>query len=89
MRILKIDQMNALAWNNDQLLFLYIAVDRFSKLTLSLDWFLRHALLLDRFFVGEIDVYYLHSHPKQVKSPLKQVQYFVFTASYVRVIQIK
>ena len=34
MRILK---LNALIWKNDQLLFLYIAVDRFLKRTLALD----------------------------------------------------
>jgi len=39
---------------DDQLLFLYIAVDRFLKRTLSLDWFLKHALSLDRFFIGRI-----------------------------------
>ena len=50
MRISKIDQVKAYIWKNDQLLFLYIAVDRFLKRTLSLDWFLNYALSPDRFF---------------------------------------
>jgi len=39
---------------NDQLLFLYIAVDRFLKRTLALGRFLKHAISLDRFFIGGI-----------------------------------
>jgi len=37
MRVSKIDQMNTFIGKNDQLLFLYIAVDRFLKRILSLD----------------------------------------------------
>jgi len=49
MRISKIDQVKEFIWKNDKLLFSYIAVDRFLKRTLSLDWFLEHALSHDRF----------------------------------------
>ena len=56
MRGPKIDQMNAFIWKkkNDQLYYLYFAVDRFLKRTLSLDWFLKHALSLDRFVIKQV-----------------------------------
>jgi len=50
MRVLKIDQVKKCVWKSDQLLFLYIVVDRFFRRTLSLDRFLKHALPRDRFF---------------------------------------
>jgi len=61
MRVPKMDQIKAFIWKKkeDQLLFLYIAVDRFLKSTLSRDWFLNHALSLDQFFIGGI-VFYFH-----------------------------
>jgi len=52
MLVPKLDQVKAVIWKNDQLIFLYIAVDRFLKRTLPLGWFLKHAISLDRFFNG-------------------------------------
>jgi len=49
MLVSKIDQVKAFIWKNDQLLFLYIAVDRFFKRTLSIDWFLKYTITLDGF----------------------------------------
>jgi len=60
MRILIIDQINALIWGkkSDQLLFLYIAVNRFLEHTIPLDWFLKHTSSLVQFSVGEIELLY-------------------------------
>jgi len=51
MRILKINQMNAMIRENDEPLFVHIPVYRFFKRILSLDRLLKHALPLDRFFI--------------------------------------
>jgi len=52
----KTDQMN-LVWKSDQLLFFYIAVDRFFERTFPLDRFLH--LLLDRFVYVEGSKFYV------------------------------
>jgi len=51
----KIDPVKVIIRKNDQLLFSYIAVDRFLKRTLSLEWF-EHAVSLDRFYIGGIEL---------------------------------
>ena len=61
MRVSKIDQMNASIWKTNPLLFLYIAVDRFLKSPFSLDWFWKHALILDRFFIGGVELKVLNT----------------------------
>jgi len=55
MQVSKTDQVKGYVWKNDQLLFLYIAVDRFFRRTLSLDRFLKQALPLDRFLSRGIE----------------------------------
>jgi len=54
MQVSKIDQVKSFFWKkttkkNDELVFLYIGVDRFLKRTLSLGWFLKHTLSFGRF----------------------------------------
>jgi len=43
MRVLKLDQMNALIFKTDQVLILYIAVDRFFFETSSFTWLILDA----------------------------------------------
>jgi len=60
MRVSKIDQVKAFIWKNDQLLFWYIAVNRFF-LTHSITWLIFETRpLIDRYFMGKIVIRSTH-----------------------------
>jgi len=72
---------------SDQLLLLYIAVDRLKR-SLSLDWFLKHTLWLDRFFIEGIGMSLLMFQKNEINNDKKTRSTYLRSCEYDRFRQI-